>query len=184
MNWNSLIRNLYYLIKRLYRGIEFLLRELFKPTSFMKGEDFEKCLRQKVFPQDKYDLVMKTHDFHENSQDYVESSLYPDYLFRDRKKNTEFWVEAKYREKLFEGKVVWCKPFQFKRYQHLDNNLPVIIAIGFGGRPRNPEKIFLVPLEDIKYNALFPRFLQDFEFEGSRKNMIDGVMDKLYNYKK
>ena len=184
MNWNSIIRHLYYLLKRLYRGLYYFLKELIKPTSFLKGEDFEKCLRQKVFPQDKYDLVMKTHDFHENSQDYVESSLYPDYLFRNKTNNHEFWVEAKYRESLYNGKIIWCKPYQFKRYQHLADDLPVIIAVGFGGRPSNPEKIYLIPLEEIKYNALYPNSLLDYEFEGKRKNVIDGLMDNLYNYKK
>lgn len=71
----------------------------------MKGDDFEHCLRKKVFTPESYDLVMKTHDFHENKKDYVESSLYPDYLFRDKETNEEFWVEAKYRENLYHGKI-------------------------------------------------------------------------------
>jgi hypothetical protein len=54
---------------------------------------------------------MKTHDFHENNKDYIESSLYPDYLFREKKSNIEFFVEAKYRENLFQGKVFWSKEY-------------------------------------------------------------------------
>src|SRR5688572_7159263 len=98
MNKNKIVRNIYYTLKRLYKALNAFFAELFKPTAFLKGEDFERCLRSTVFTSEKYDLVMKTHDFHENSRDYVESSLYPDYLFRERKTNKEFFVEAKYRE--------------------------------------------------------------------------------------
>ena len=63
MNWNKIVRNTYYLLKRLLTGLKFFFRELFKPTAFLKGEDFEKCLRKKVFKQSDFDLVMKTHDF-------------------------------------------------------------------------------------------------------------------------
>ncbi len=100
---------MYYLLKRLINSLTVFVQELSKPVSFIKGDDFEKCLRKKIFTKARYELVMKTHDFHVNSEDYVESSLYPDFLFRDKKSNKEFFVEAKYRENLFQGKVEWCK---------------------------------------------------------------------------
>ena len=184
MNWNKIVRNGYYLSKRLFNGIKLLFQELFKPTSFLKGEDFERCLRKRVFTLDNYDLVTKTHDFHENNSDYVESSLYPDYLFRDKETNKEFWVEAKYRENTYKGKIEWCKPFQLKRYQKLGKKVNVIIAIGYSGRPRNPEKIYLIPLEQIKYTGLYPNKLIQFEFNGNRKNVFDGLLDKVYDYEK
>jgi hypothetical protein len=127
---------------------------------------------------------MKTHDFHENNKDYIESSLYPDYLFREKKSNKEFFVEAKYRENLFQGKVFWCKEFQFRRYKKLNKTLPVYIAIGLGGRPKNPRQIFIVPLMDIEYSSLYPDFLVKYEFEEKRKNLIDELMDKIYDYEK
>lgn len=184
MNWNKIVRNVYYLFKRLSKGIKLLFNELFKPISFLKGEDFERCLRKKVFPPEHYDLVSKTHDFHENNSDYVESSLYPDYLFRNKETNEEFWVEAKYRERTFRGKIEWCKPFQLKRYKKLGKNTTVIIAIGYSGRPRNPEKIYLVPLEQVKYTGLYPKALANFEFNGNQKNIFDGLLDKVYDYEK
>jgi hypothetical protein len=161
------------------------VQELSKPVSFIKGDDFEKCLRKKIFTKARYELVMKTHDFHVNSEDYVESSLYPDFLFRDKKSNKEFFVEAKYRENLFQGKVEWCKEYQLRRYRKLRNEIPskipIIIAIGFGGRPQNPKQIFLVPLDEIKYSSLYPHFLNDYEFEENRKNFLDEFMDKVYD---
>jgi hypothetical protein len=184
MDKNKIIRNIYYLIKRLFNALSAFFRELFKPIAFLKGDDFEKCLRKKVFTKANYELVMKTHDFHENNKDYVESSLYPDYLFRDKKSNKEFFVEAKYRENLYQGKVNWCKDYQFKRYKRLDRETPVIIAIGLGSRPDNPSQIFLVPLDKIEYSSLYPKFLDDYEFEEKRKNLLDGLMDKVYDHSK
>lgn len=184
MNGNKILRNLYYLIKRLYSGFYYFFKELCKPTSFLKGEDFEACLRKRVFSKSRYDLVMRTHDFHANQNDYVESSLYPDYLFREKESGQEFWVEAKYREKLFKGKIEWCSKYQLIRYKKLARNLKVIIALGFGGRPRNPEKIYLIPLETIRYTGLYQSKLANFEFLGKRKNILSGFMDLVYDYDK
>lgn len=184
MNWNKIIRNVYYLLKRFKNGLVLFFKELFKPISFLKGDDFESCLRMKVFKPADYDLVMKTHDFHENKKDYVESSLYPDYLFRDKKANEEFWVEAKYRARLYKGKIEWCSKYQLIRYKKLGKENNVIIAIGFGGRPKNPDTIYLIPLNKIKYTGLYPNKLTEYEFSGKRKNILDGLMDKVYDYKK
>lgn len=182
MNWNTIIRNVYYLLKRITKGLTLLLNELTKPTSYLKGDDFETCLRNKVYTNKYFDLVMKTHDFHENQADYVESSLYPDYLFRNKVTGEEFWVEAKYRENLYKGKIEWCSKYQFKRYKKISNNANVIIAIGFGGRPKNPESIYLIPLQAIEYTGLYPNQLTEYEFKENRKNVLDSVMDKAYNY--
>ena len=181
MDKNKIIRNIYYLIKRVFNALSAFFRELFKPVAFLKGDDFEKCLRQRVFTKAKYELVMKTHDFHENHKDYVESSLYPDYLFRNKITNKEFFVEAKYREKAYQEKVAWCKEYQFKRYKRLGKDIPVIIAIGLGCRPDNPKQIFLVPLDDIKFSSLYLKFLENYEFVDKRKNVLDGLLDKVYD---
>jgi len=166
MKKSNTLRILYYLYKRFADGTILFFKSLFKPLSFMKGEDFEKCLRKKVFKKAEYDLIMQTNDFHKNKSDYVESSLYPDYLLRDRSINEEFWVEAKYREKLYMGKIEWCIPYQFKRYKKLSKQMNVVIAIGFGGRPINPEKIYLIPLNEIQYTGLYPKSIAEYEFDG------------------
>jgi hypothetical protein len=181
MDTNKLIRKIYYVVKRLSNAFAAFYKELIKPIEFLKGEDFERCLRSRVFTKEKFDLVMKTHDFHENNQDYVESSLFPDYLFREKKTNKTFFVEAKYRAKTYQGKVQWCKPYQFIRYRKYISETPVLIAIGLGGRPDNPKQIFLVPLEKIEYCSLYPNSLVDYEFTGRRSNLLDMFRDKIYD---
>jgi len=184
MDKNKIIRYVYYLIKRLGNALIAFISELFKQTSYLKGDDFEKCIRKKIYTKSRYVLVMKTHDFHENSKDYVESSLYPDYLFRDKKSNKEFFVEAKYRDKVTDGKIKWCNDSQLKRYKKIGKETHVIIAIGLYGRPANPKHIFLVPLDEIEYCDLYTKFLANYEYTENRKNLIDDLMDRVYNISK
>ncbi|MBC8401992.1 MAG: hypothetical protein H8E14_10930 [Candidatus Marinimicrobia bacterium] len=174
------MRNIYWFIKRIYNALKAFYLEISKPSSFFKGEEFEKCIRKKVFVPSKYELVMKTHDYNENKKDYVESSLYPDYLFRNLKTGEEFFVEVKYRERLWDGKLNWCKPYQFKRYKKANLNYKIIIAIGLGGRPRNPESVYLIPLDQIKYDSLNPSFFEKYKFDGKRKGIIDSLFDRVY----
>ncbi len=188
MKTNKFIRSFYYFFKRLSNAFKKFFQELFKPKSFLKGEDFENCLRTKVFKKENFELIMKTHDFHENKKDYVESSLYPDYYFRDKNiadnEKNELWVEAKYRENLYKGKIQWCNDKQLARYKEFGKGKEVRIAIGFGGRPKNPEKIYIIPLNEIQYSGLYPNSIAEFEFTDKRKNIIDNLLTRVYNYKK
>lgn len=139
--------------------------EISKPTSFVKGDEFEDFIRKKLFPVDHYDLVHKTHDFASNRSDYVETSKEPDFKFRSRKSGKEFFIEAKYRSGFYKGAVEWCKPYQLKRYKAIDKETPVYVAIGVGNNPSSPEQVFLIPMRNIKYARLFESFLRQFQVQ-------------------
>ncbi|EMY61591.1 cytochrome c3 family protein [Leptospira terpstrae] len=68
------------------------------PKSFLTGEEFEDFAREVLFPKEVYDLLHKTHNYKQNSQDFVEDSLLPDFKFRNRDLNIEFYIECKYRD--------------------------------------------------------------------------------------
>jgi hypothetical protein len=89
----------------------------------------------------------------------------PDYKFRSKGEGVEFFIEAKFRTRFSAGVLEWCKHFQLKRYQEIDIVVPVLVAIGLGGRPAAPEKVFLVPIQHIKFVKLFPSFLQRYEVQ-------------------
>ncbi|MEI1280609.1 hypothetical protein V6Z05_19920 [Leptospira venezuelensis] len=72
-------------------------KKLHKPKSFANGEEYEEFVREVLFPKDIYNLLHKTHNYDQNSKDYVEDSLLPDYKFKDTDLNIEFYVECKYR---------------------------------------------------------------------------------------
>ncbi|WP_203293569.1 hypothetical protein [Luteirhabdus pelagi] len=152
------------LINKISRIAKAVVNEIDKPESFVKGDEFENYVREIVFPKDKYELIHKTHSYQENKGDYIESTLYPDFLFRCKKTKKEFYVEAKFRKGFFKDKVEWTNNKQLKRYKEVNNNKPVIVCIGLEGTPKHPDFIFLMPVSKIKYTGLYESALREFEF--------------------
>ena len=106
--------------------------EIHTPESFKKGELFENYIEQYLFPVQYYDLLEKTHNYSSNSRHYVESSLKPDFKYRDRYTAREFYIEAKFRTDLYQDKFVWCNDQQLARYQHINLQTPVFLLLGIG----------------------------------------------------
>lgn len=139
-------------------------------SPIVKGAEFENFI-QKRFPAQDFSIVEKTHKFTKPGERYIESDLNPDFVFRHRISGAMFAVEAKYRSSLNgEGKLQWCTGEQLKRYNVFsqERNMPVYIAIGLGGRPNFPDELFLIPLEDAKYVALYPSVFKKYS-----KNLND-----------
>lgn len=152
------------LINKISRITKAAINEAKKPKSFVKGDEFEKYVREVAFPKDKYDLVHKTHSYQENKSDYIESTLYPDFLFRCKKTGNEFYIEAKFRSGFFKDKVEWSNKAQIKRYKEVNKKNPVFLFLGLEGSPKNPKYVFLIPISKLKYTGLYESFLNDFEF--------------------
>ena len=94
----------------------------------------------------------------------VESSMNPDYVFRHNPTRSEFAVEVKYRSKLDKGMLHWSNPTQLARYNEFakKRKIPVYILIGFAGYEEEPDDMFLIPLEEAKFPALYPSVFQKF----------------------
>jgi hypothetical protein len=136
-----------------------------KPKSFRKGEKFENYT-ESFFPDTHYILLEKTPNFEASNKRFIEASLKPDFKFRDRRTNNDFYVESKFRSGLFKGKLEWCKNIdQLKRYQQYDCEFPVFILIGLRGKPSRPDHVFLIPLAEIKYTGLYPSAFEKYEVE-------------------
>lgn len=123
----------------------------FNPISFQKGKLFEDFVEKNIFPISNYVLVHKTHDYPQNNERYVESSLKPDFKFRCKVSNLEFYVDAKYRSKSTnEDRYPVISENQFKRFKEIDSTeIPVYIALGNGSQPDNPETISLIPISKL-----------------------------------
>lgn len=169
----------YYLYKRLLSITKNTFQDLTKPTSFIKGDEFESFLRKKIYSYPQYELVMKTHSYQSNRGDYIEMTKYPDYLFRD-KDGVEFYVEAKYRAATFKEKLDWCKPYQFERYKQIAQTKKVLIAIGLGGRPKYPKRLFIIPLEGVNYPSLYEREYLPYERPVPERNILERAKDLVY----
>jgi hypothetical protein len=153
--------------KKVAKGIQAFTNEVNKPDSFIKGEAFEDYVRNKIFPKTDYDLVHRTHNYNSNNGDYVESSLKPDFKFRDKKNGKEFNVEVKWRMGVYnrENKIEWCNDKQLKRYKAIDKNeSKVFIVLGFGDKPTVPKEIVLFPISGCNYTGLYDSFLDRYSF--------------------
>lgn len=152
------------------RAFKAATREFNKPETHASGDAFEEYTRKVMFPAESYTLVYKTPSYTENDGDFSEATMLPDYRFRCNQTKKEFYVESKWRNgNLFKGKIEVCSYRQLKRYQEVDkHDERVVIALGVGGTPKQPESVFLIPVKDQKYNALFPNTLDSHKFYKNR----------------
>ncbi len=147
-----------------YMGLFDSFMKTFSEAPEWKGTRFEEYLLD-LFPEHQFDVIEMTHSFKRNEKRFVESSLKPDYILRHKKSGQVFAVEAKYRSGLNpKGMLEWAKPYQLDRYREFaqKEKIPVYIAIGFAGDDDDPKDMFLIPLEEAKFPALYPSVFQKF----------------------
>lgn len=136
-----------------------------KRESFEKGEAFENYLRERVFSRHNYTLVEKTHNYQTNQSDFVESTLKPDFKFRDIRTGYEFYVEAKWRHALMNNYLTWSNENQLNRYRSYAAQAPLYIVIGLGGEPSNPKYLYMEKLEKLSNHVLYSDDLKNMNFE-------------------
>jgi hypothetical protein len=137
---------------------------LTEDESVEKGNDFEKYVAD-LFDNRYFSIVQWSTDITRKHDKFVESDAGPDLTIRYVPNNELFYVECKFRSDLYEGKLHWSNPQQLKRYQGFarENRHPFFIAIGFGGDPSDPERMFCIPLDEARYPALYPSVFEKFE---------------------
>jgi hypothetical protein len=143
------------------------LPNLLTPESFRKGEDFEKYTRNILFHPDHYTMIEKPHSYQDLVGDLPESILKPDYSFRDKITNTEFFVESKFRTYLFFDQLRWTYAKQLARYHEYNKLMPVFILLGLGNVAADPQRLFLLPLKNAKYKGLYLSEAKKFEIPRS-----------------
>lgn len=135
-----------------------------KTELFKKGEEFENFVRVNLFQKDSFKIVERTHNYNINKDDFVESTLKPDFKFRSLKTNMEFYVEAKWRQSLYNDTLKWSYPEQFDRYQSYSKDLPLFIVIGLGGSPSHPDKLFLERIDQMRDHIIAEEDLERLNF--------------------
>jgi hypothetical protein len=140
-------------------------REATKPEAQRKGEKFENYVLR-VFHPVFWELKHQTQKIGESEGHYVTSSLRPDFTFKHRFDTIHPYIniEAKYRSSFTrDERVEVCKPYQLERYREFDKHCDTYILLGFGGSAVDPEFLFLIPVHEMKYPALFPSVLQKYQ---------------------
>ena len=116
-----------------------------------KGDDFEKFIVQK-FDKELFTIKEWAGDKYVNGV-FAESTLHPDLLMELKIGSTtnQFSVECKWRKQAFQGKIEFSYKEQFARYKKYakEKDIPVFIALGLGGTPSAPEKLYIIPLQEI-----------------------------------
>ena len=141
---------------------------------FKKGDIFEKHIKNK-FSKKYFSLEYQTPSFEDNRDWFINSSKRPDLTFVYKPKNMKFSVECKYRGNLYKGKYNWAKKKQMDRYKQFmkKEGHPVFVVMGLGGKPDNPDKMYCVPLDEIKYVGLYPSVLEPYEKDMSKSFFLD-----------
>jgi len=128
------------------------IQQFYRSDSFQKGHDFEDYIIT-LFNERKFRLIEWRSDKTASNGVYPESCAYPDleFAFLGRRRY-RFAIECKWREKFNEGKIKWAYNKQIATYVNYqsEKNIPVFIAIGIGGEPSNPGKLFVTPLDYIR----------------------------------
>ena len=139
-----------------------------KPAASIKTDEFEQYVRAVHFPRDSYDLLLKINDIGAGADNFFPGVKPPDFKYVSKKDGFEFFVEAKFRSRFQDQITEWAKLFEARRYQELNPATPEFIAIGVGGRPAAPERVYLVPARDLKFVTQYPSVMQKYELYPGR----------------
>jgi hypothetical protein len=151
--------------------------------NFDKGKDFENYIRN-LFNEKSFDLKVwrKAEKFIDRNFSFDPS--YPDLelIFVGAKKH-RFAVECKWRKEFKQGKIQWANNYQRCSYMdfYYRRGIPVFVAIGIGGEPSSPEKLFVTPLINIQeYTEVYESQLIPFKRKATSKFFYDTRQLKLF----
>ena len=142
-------------------------------SSFEKGEQFEKFVEDELFKSSQYDLIHRTNNFVQNATRFAEDTLKPDFKFRCKQTQQEFYVEAKYRSGFNrDDKIEVISHGQIERFKVIqkEENTLIYIAVGYGGQPNDPDYVSLIPLNELAHLELYSSFLSKFHIH---KEIVD-----------
>jgi len=139
-----------------YYGLYFLRR---------KGAAFENYAKS-LFKKEEWDID-EDNSFRRLRR-WVKSYNNPDFVFTHRKTNKKIAIECKYKISLPNNemnKFLWAFQGKIENYQKFSQqrNIPVFVIIGIGGNPKNPKRMFVIPLNQIKYPYVDVKYLEKFE---------------------
>jgi len=131
------------------------LRQVRQADNFEKGYAFEKYVTE-LFNANSFRIVKwrKSEKITDHSFLFDHSNPDLELIFFGAKKY-RFAVECKWRKEFIAGKINWATNHQISSYEAFQNQnrIPVFIAIGIGGLPSNPEKLFVTPLYNINIHT-------------------------------
>jgi hypothetical protein len=145
-------------------------------TNYEKGVAFEKFIVD-LFDDRNFLLLDWRSDKRSSKGIKPISSTNPDLVFTSKGKyKTRFAVECKWKSYFKNGLILWAEDYKIRNYDNyqFERQTSVLIAIGIGGYPDNPSKLYITPLDNIKMkNYLSEEDLTPYNQNPTRK--IEGT---------
>ncbi len=133
---------------------------VYKTTdSYQKGTTFEKYVAG-LFPAQNFAIETRTHDSSKTLKRFVETDVNPDFVFRNKTTGRSFAIECKWRKGWAGSKSIglglyWdlWKADHYTRYG-ARYKMPVFVAFGIGGTPENPNEVYFLEAEKLRFPFL------------------------------
>ncbi len=144
-----------------------------------KGDAFENYMIQKIGKIPGAIFVSKNSDYHQNGVSAAENRD-PDLKFKIGQELIA--IECKYRSSFSaSGKIEWAKEYQLNNYRSFEKekNHSVFIAIGVGGSPALPKKLYIVPLFRLTKTFAVQSYIEEFEINPSKQLVFNSKKMKF-----
>lgn len=145
-----------------------------------KGVSFEGCV-ENLFAKNEW-RIEQNNTFRKLKR-WVESYSNPDFVFVHRKTGKRLAAECKYKNSLPKeyDRIIWASEDQIENYQNFSQkqNIPVFVILGVGGRAKNPKRVFLLSLSQIKYPDVKIDYLEKFERDPKKHFSLDSCGDLI-----
>jgi hypothetical protein len=154
-----------------------------KKEDFKNGYLFEAYIKN-LFNEKNFKLKRWRKSVLLPPDTYISDLCYPDLeLIFVRRNHYPFAVECKYKSNFrADGTISWASEKNIAVYESFEKkfNMTVFIAIGIGGSPSNPQKLFVTPLANIKEHPnVSEQQLIKYVRKTDRRFFLDTVNKKL-----
>jgi hypothetical protein len=131
--------------------------KMLKPARYHRmGRSFEEYIIG-LFPDTDWEIKDRSSDTSRRIGRRITGDVSYDFIMKHRSTSRRFIIQCKYRSRFYrqgdqEG-IEWAKPYQIRNYQNFQQaeGCPYVVVIGLGGRPRQPEHLFVLPLASLRY---------------------------------
>lgn len=128
---------------------------MLRPSRYYRmGRAFEEYVIR-LFPDTQWEIEDRSSDTSKRIGRRVTGDVSYDCIVRHRPTSRRFIIQCKYRSRFFrqdgqEG-IEWAKPYQIRNYRNFQQTKgwPYLVIIGVGGRPRKPQQLFVLSLEQL-----------------------------------
>jgi len=144
------------------------------------GQAFENYVREKLFVIKDYELLDHSPTFTKRKEHFALSALKPDFKFRDRKTNKQFYIEVKFRTQYAKSnEIKWSYEKQLSRYRSFNRECPTFLLLGIRMNGNHTMIIGLIPIEKAAYTSLFIMTIKKFQILANEPISPDNLWSKL-----